>query len=310
MFISQLKDKIIAYDRYGEHWTNGLKAFFVLQLMILFNFFSSMHNPYFYFFYVPLTCFAAEIAGNTLQEKYFFLFLTLLGSALSIFLFGVFSIYKMFFVIFVFFYSLALYFIVLHTLKKALVIVPLMLSLASYSLIYGPTADSNFYIAVNHALQTLAAMVIMFAGLVIFPKTYYFAIWRRAFFEVIANLEVVSAKLCQGEIKTIAIFPGIIVMERYSKMLPRDNKSFSSLKITLLTFELILTMSYLFSFQKQLRIEYVKVLHHYIAKLNEACKKRQVVVLKRQDYSAFNETHELRVLYRLILSWNYLCTDG
>lgn len=268
-----------------------------------------MHNPYFYFFYVPLTCFAAEIAGNTLQEKYFFLFLTILGSALSIFLFGVFSIYKVFFIFFVFFYSLALYFIVLHTLKKVLVIVPIMLSLASYSLIYGPMADSNFYIAINHALQTLAAMVVMFAGLVIFPKTYYFAIWRRAFYEVVNNLEILSAKLCRGEVKSIAIFSGIITMERYSKMLPRNIKCFSILKITLLTFELILTMSYLLSFQKQLRIEYVRVLHQYLARLNEACKKQQAIVLTKQERTAFKETHELRILYQLILSWNYLCTD-
>lgn len=39
MFISQLKDKLASYDRYKEHRINGLKAVFVLELMILFYFF-------------------------------------------------------------------------------------------------------------------------------------------------------------------------------------------------------------------------------------------------------------------------------
>ncbi|WBV65820.1 hypothetical protein PGH44_15715 [Legionella pneumophila] len=96
---------------------------------------------------------------------------TLLGSILSIFLFGIISVYNVLFIFFVFFYTLALYFLVLHHFKKMLVIVPLMLSLASYSLIYGVEADSNFYIAINNALYTLAAMAVIFAGLFIFPKS-------------------------------------------------------------------------------------------------------------------------------------------
>ncbi len=191
-----------------------------------------------------------------------------------------------------------------------LVIVPLMLSLASYSLIYGLDADSNFYVAVNNALQTIAATVVIFAGLSIFPKSYYFEIWFSAFREVITNLETLSGKFCKGEVETIAIFPGIITMERYAKMLPKKIKCYSVLKITLLAFELILTMSYLLSFQKQLHIEYVAILHKYIARLAKASKTRQPVVLTQQELSAFKETHELRLLYQLILSWNYLCVDG
>lgn len=310
MFISQLKDKLAAYDKYKEHRINGLKALFVLELMILFYFFSSIENPYFYYFYAPITCFTVEAAGATLKEKYFLLLYTLLGSVLSIFLFGVLSVYNVFFIFFVFFYSLALYFLVLHNFRKMLVIVPLILSLASYSLIYGVEADSNFYVAINNAFYTLAAMVVIFFGLFLFPKRYYFEIWERAFFEVITGLESLSAKICKGEVETIAIFSGIIVMERYAKMLPKNIKCYSILKITILTFELILTMSYLLSFQKQLRKEYVIVLNHYLARLCDASKSRQPVVLSRQELSAFNETHELRILYQLILSWNYLCANG
>lgn len=307
MFILLLKNKIVAYDRYGEHRTNGLKALFVLELMMLFYFFSSIQNPYFYFFYAPITCFAAEIAGRTLEEKYLFLFCTLVGTIISIFLFGVLSIYKLFFVFFVFFYALSLYFIVHFRLRSMLAIVPLILSLASYSLIYGEFADSNFYVALNHALETLAATAVIFAGLYIFPKSYYLAIWRRAFCEVVVNLESLSAKICRGEVKDIAIFSGIIVMERYSKMLSRRIKYYSILRITLLVYELVLTMSYLLSFQKQLRMEYVKVLHKYLVLLREGCVNKQMIVITPQERRQFNETHELKTLYQLILSWNYLC---
>lgn len=308
MFISQLKDKFVAYDKFGEHRINGLKALFVLELLFFFNFIYTVSNPYFYFFYVPITAFAAELIGNTLEEKYLFLFFTIMGTALSIFLFGVLSVYKTFFAFFVFFYSALLYYIVIHKLKRMLPLVPLILSLAVYSLIY-VNSDSNFYIALNHVLQTIVAMLVIFLGLYIFPKTYYLSIWRRAFCQVVDNLEILSKKMCEEEVKTIPIFSGIIVMERYSKMLSKNMKYYSILKITLLAFELIMSISYLVSFQKKIKIQYIKIFHHYLVILRNACSKKEIIVIKPQEVALFNETHELRVLYRLILSWNYVCDD-
>lgn len=307
MFISQLKNKLLEYDKYGEHRINGTKALFVLELMMVFNFFSSMQNPYFYYFYAPLTCFTAEITGTTLEEKYLFLFCTLVGSALSIFLFDVLSVYKVFFVFFVFFYSLGLYFIVLKKLPNMLVVVPLILSVASYSLIYGSHTEGNFYVALNHALLTLAATLVTFIALYLFPQKCYFVIWRRAFCDVIANLESFSLKIINQEAKTVVISSGTIMMARYAKMLPRWMKYLTILRLTMLAFELVMGMSYLFSFQKQIKMAYVVVLHTYLAKFSEACKKHKPLILKPQELSAFNETHELKTLYKLILSWNYLC---
>ena len=307
MFISQLKDKLLAYDPYGEHWINATKALFALQLMMVFNFFSSMQNPYFYYFYAPLTCFTAEITGTTLEEKYLFLLFTLLGSALSIFLFDVLSIYKTFFVFFVFFYSLGLYFIVLKKLPNMLVVVPLILSVASYSLIYGSYTTGNFYVALNHALLTLAATVVIFIALYLFPQKCYFVIWRRAFCDVIANLESFSLKIINQEAKTVSISAGTIMMARYAKMLPRWMKYLTILRLTMLAFELVMGMSYLFSFQKQVDKAHVVTLHSYLARFSTVCKKHKPLALKPQEASVFNETHELRTLYKLIVSWNYLC---
>lgn len=307
MFISQLKNKLLAYDQYGEHRINGTKALFVLELMMVFNFFSSMQNPYFYYFYAPLTCFTAEITGTTLEEKYLFLFCTLVGSALSIFLFDVLSVYNVFFVFFVFFYSIGLYALVLQILPNMLVVVPLILSVASYSLIYGSFHEGNFYVALNHALQTLAATLVAFIALYLFPQKCYFVIWRRAFCDVIANLESFSLKIINQEAKTVVISSGTIMMSRYAKMLPRRMKYLTVLRLTMLAFELVMGMSYLFSFQKQMKKSYVVVLHAYLAKFSEACKRHKPLTLKPQELSAFNETHELKTLYKLIVSWNYLC---
>lgn len=266
MFISQLKPKLLAYDQYGEHRTNGLKILFALQFLFLFNFIYTVTNPYFYFFYVPLSAFAGELVGTSLEEKYLFLFCTLIGCTISIFFFGVFSVYKLFFVFFVFFYSLLLYYVVIHYLKKMLVLVPLILGLAVYSLIY-ENADSNFYIALNNVLETLAALILICLALYLFPKTYYFAIWRRAFLDVLSKLEFLSLEICKDEIKTVPIFSGIIVMGRYSKMLPKKIKYYSVLKITLLAFDLIMSLSYLVSFRGKIKTAYIKLFNFYLKKV-------------------------------------------
>ena len=114
MFISQLKNKLAIYDRYGEHRINGLKAVFILELLFLFNCVYTVPNPFFYFFFVPMSAFAAEIAGTCLAEKYLFLFFTIMGSTLAIFLFGLLSVYKLFFIFFVFAYSLLIYFTAIY----------------------------------------------------------------------------------------------------------------------------------------------------------------------------------------------------
>jgi hypothetical protein len=257
---------------------------------------------------VPLTAFTAEILGNTLEEKYLFLLFTITGCALSIFLFGLFSVYKLFFVFFVFFYSLFLYYLAIHHLKKMLSLVPLILSLAVYSLIY-ENADSNFYIALNHMLETLVAMGLIFIGLYFFPKKYYFIIWQRAFLEVLKKLEFLTQELCEERIETIPVFSGIIIMGKYSKMLPHSIRYYSVLKITLLSFELIMSLSYILSFRKKIRTAYIKVFNHYLKLMLEACKKKKPVLISSHDHILLKQSHELKALRRLILSWNYLCTD-
>ena len=308
MFISQLRDKIQAFDKYGEHRLNGFKALYFLELLLLFELFSSITHPYFYYFFIACNCFVAEVIGTTIKQKFILVFWIFVGSAITVFLFGVFSSYHTFFVFFIFFYSSLLYFIVFKKPSQMLAIIPVILGMGAYSLTYIGD-DVNFYIALNHALITLVAGCVVLAAMYLFPNRYYLGVWKRAFFEVVEHLEAFCLKIYQGQAQSVEIFPGIVVMQRYCRMLPRMTKNYSILKITLLTFDMVLAMSYLVHFGKQGRVEYTKVLHLYLGKLALACKDQKKVILQPQELMLFQETHELQLLYKLITSWNYVCTN-
>ncbi len=65
MFISNLIRTIEAYDPYGLHRLNGTKVVYVLLTLFIVNLLFDIPNPYFYFFYVPITAMSAEVVGNT-----------------------------------------------------------------------------------------------------------------------------------------------------------------------------------------------------------------------------------------------------
>jgi len=309
MFISQLKDKMHTYDPYSIYLINGLKVLYISELLFTFHLIYTVpNNPYFYFFYVSFVAFAAETVGTTLKEKFLFLSCTMLGSAISIFLFGVCSEYHSFFALVVFFYALLLYYVVIHKLKRMLPLVPLMLSLAVYSLIY-KNSDANFYIALNHFAQIIVAMIIILIGLYFFPKKYYLLIWYKALSDVLSKLEHLTKAICEDQIIKIPIFSGVMMMDRYSKMLSRKMKYYSILKITLLVFELIMTLSFYVSFKNREKIQYTRVLNQYLALMDKACQNKIPVDIPNNHQKIFAQTHALRTLHQLILSWNYLCTD-
>ena len=308
MFMSQLKDKLLAYDKYGIHRTNGMKVLFVVAIMLSVELLTNLSNPYFYYFFVPIICLNAEIMGRNLKDKYLFFIYSLLVSTFSIFLFGLFSIYKTFFVVFVFFYCLLIYYLFISKQKNMLSVVPLILGLASYSLIY-VDRDVNFYIALNHVLVTLFSGAVVLAGLYVFPKTYNLAIWRRAFLDVATNLEGLCDNICKEESRHVGVITGMVVMESYSKMLPRSVKGYSISKITLHTYELVMVMSYFMAIRKQQEIKWVGILQAYLALLVLAIKNKEKILLTDEARQVLAKTHELQVVNRLISSWNYLCLE-
>lgn len=306
MFISQLLNKIESYDRYGEHRINGFKAVFVLELLFLFNYIYAVPNPYFYYFYVPLTAFAAEIAGGTQKEKYLFYFLTVMGSILAIFLFDIIHVYRIFFIFFVLVYSLLLYGVAIYKLRSMFVPVPLILCLAAYSLIYG-NSNANFYVAINHGLETFVAMMIVMIGLYFFPKRYYIWIWKKAYIEVLSTSLSYLNQVNAEQVVKIKVVSGIVVMRRYSLMLNHGLTKLIILRITLLTFDLVMSVSYIVAFHKQMRKPYLLFLERQLHELLNAVKLNRVVDVNTSDINKFNETHELKVVLKIIRSWNTLC---
>lgn len=307
MSMSPLKNKLVAYDKYGIHRTDGLKVMFVFIIMVFVEAYTNLRHPYFYYYFVPINCLNAELIGSNLKEKYLYLILCLVGSSVTIFFFNLFSVYKIFFILFVFFYTLAIYLFFIVQYEKMIPVIPLMLGLGSYSLIY-VDQGSNLYIAINDVLHTIAAGAVMFACLYLFPKHYYLLIWSRAFKEMLKNLEVLTERICKQEISMVGAFTGLTVMNRYSKMIPRQAKYFSVLKITILVHQLMMSLSYLIVFQKHLEMGYVKVFHAYIVKLDNACQHNEALLIPMRDREIFNATYQLKILYQLILSWNYLCS--
>ena len=306
MFTSQLLSKIEQYDRYGEYRVNGFKAVFIVEVLFIINFIYTIPNPYFYCFYIPLTAFAAEVVGNSLEDKFRLYFYTVFGSIVAVFLFGIFQPYRIFFIFFVLAFSLLLYWVAIYRLRGFLVSVPLILCLAMYSLIYG-SSNTNFYIMLNHALESVAAMVIVMISLLFFPKRYYLWIWHKAFNEVIELSNGYVSQIENGEIVTVHVIHGMVTMRRYAFMLDRRIPIYSILKITLLSFDLVMAISYLSMFQRQLPTEYIKFLAQKLQEFRVLCKSKQVFKLSSLDKQMFQETHELRTLYKIIVSWNKLC---
>jgi hypothetical protein len=301
----QLPSRLADYDKYGEYRTCAIKGLFVVELMFIFNLIYGVENPYFFYFYIPLTSFAAEIAGNNLKEKYLFLFFTLSGSTILVFCYGLFSEYRTFFIFFVFFSSLLIYYIAIKKVKSLFVPAPIILSLAAYSLNYLGT-DSNLYIALNNALHTVAASIIIFIGLYFFPKSFYYAIWKRAFCGLLDHLDNVTEKIKNNELSEIPLFKGVVVMTRYSEMVSKKMKTFSILKITHLSFHLVMELSYLTTFQKKIRQADLLALQHYVKSLSRACKKEIPLELSAHDTAVLSDREELNTLYRIILSWTPL----
>lgn len=243
MFISKLSKIVEEYDKYGEHRINGLKAVYVLLMLFLVNLVYTIPNPYFNYFYIPITALSAEVVGDKIKSKYLLFFYTVIGSIISLFLFDVTVIYPLVFLFFVFFYTMALYFAAIHLTKNLVITVPLILSLAVYSLVYGQI-NTNFYQALNNSLITLLAMIVIMASMLFFPLSYYFRAWVRAFclmlkqilsnFESLRNNEILKTELVQTH---------LIMMHRFANFLPRKMPTYNILKINLLMNDLRLRSS-------------------------------------------------------------------
>lgn len=298
MFISRLIHTVEHYDPYGMHRLNGMKVVYVFFVLSLVNVFFNIPNVYFYYFYIPMTSMSAEVIAERVEDKYKAFITTMLGSCVMVLLFNMFSPYTLFFLFAVFVCSSVLYLMALRWGNFFIPIVPIILALAAYSLLY-PDLNMNFRMAVNNAVTTLFALFIALCALILFPLSYYYRLWLRAFVlllqEILNNLILIFEKnttqsiFVQGHTRHLMIF---------SMMLPRKLPTQAILKLNLLVnrlhLESCVDKSSVVSLEK-----------HELNLLIQELKKFIQAVRAERMYRLDKSRHPM--LLKLVQTWNYLC---
>ncbi len=219
MFISKLTHIIETYDPYGTHRLNGVKVVYVLLVLFAFNMFFYIPNVYFYYFFIPITAMTAEVLVENIEDKYKSFVYTILGSCVMALLFNILRPYPLLFLLIVFISAMSLYLIALHWIRLMIPLVPIILSLAAYSLLY-PDLNANLNMVLNNALTTLCAMVIILGSLILFPLSYYYRLWLRSLilllreilenFLIISENKTVKFSLIQGHTKHVVTFANML----------------------------------------------------------------------------------------------------
>ncbi|MCH9756522.1 MAG: hypothetical protein K0U37_04960 [Gammaproteobacteria bacterium] len=298
MFISKLIHTVETYDPYGLHRLNGVKVVYVFFVLAVFNMFFYLPHPYFYFFYLPITAMAAEVMMERIEDKYLGFVYTIVGTCAMVILFNMLRPYPLFFPVAIFAATVFLYFLALRHISMMLPLVPIILSLAAYSLLY-PTLSLNFKMVMGNVLTTLFAMFIILSALLLFPLSYYYRLWLRAFslacqemlddFLLMLNGEVVHASLLQANTKH---------MVGFSNMLPRKLPIYTILKINLLMHQLRSHIDVIDSSFMAMPEEELALLIQNLRLLIIAIEKEAYCDLLFTDNSNFT---------KLVHSWNYLC---
>ncbi|KTD05014.1 hypothetical protein OQJ19_11260 [Fluoribacter gormanii] len=297
MFISKLIRIIEDYDPYGNHRVNGVKVTYVLLILFAVNFIFSIPNPYFYYFYIPITAMAAEVVGDTIKRKNVLLFYCIWWAVISAFLFDILSI-SPFFPIFAFFYSFFLYMVAIKSRMHTIVIAPVALSLGAYSLLY-KDVNTSFYAILNNCLNTFIAMAIVFAALAFFPRSYYYRLWLRALILLISQIiEHLSLMVARKNIIFNPVRGHTTHLVRYATMLPQTFPLRSIWKINLLINQLHLIVCVIESETIILEPEKINLFIEKLHIFKRAIEKEQPCELAETPWSILN---------KLISSWNYLC---
>lgn len=300
MYISKLIHTIETYDPYGIHRLNGVKVVYVLLILFTFNAFFDIQNVYFYFFYAPITAMNAEVIGFHVKNKYKLFIATLSGACLMIFLFNILKDYPFIFLLFGFVGTLTLYHVILKRYKSMLILVPLILSLSAYSLLY-PDANVDFYSTFNNAITTLIAMGIMTAALILFPLSYYYRLWLRALALITAEMLDNFIRLQKGEsLQARAVQVHRLNLVNFSQMLPRHLPIYSILKINILVNQLNLLSSV--ANHEIITIKNVnldRIIQHLQLLLESIRTEKPCKIIENSHPS----------LFKIIHSWNYLCSQ-
>ena len=294
MSISKLIRIVDQNDPLGIFRVHGIKVVYVSLVLFAVNGLIAIPHSYFYFFYVPLTAMTAEVQGTTLPQKYVFFSGVTLGALLVISLFNLAFPFPVFFLFFAFVITLLLYIYVLQDTSK-LFWVPIILSLASYSL-NNRAFNGNPFEILNNAITIFVSMLVILGALVLFPLSFYYRIWLRAFHRVV-DLSLKNFLVLQSGASTVTDIPAYIVPLRVSAgMLPRGFPTYSILSMTFHIHKLYLA-SCVYWAPKPLFTE------HEIAEI--VVHLQQLVIAIEQEKPCMIEPNHTNKVQKIIHSWNY-----
>ncbi len=296
MFISKLIHTIEEYDAYGLHRINGIKVVYVLLVLFVLNGLVYIPDAYFYLFYIPMTAMTAEVQGRTLQQKYELFIGTMLGSISMIYLFNLMYPFPLWFLFFAFLATLLLYTLVLRKHESHLIIVPIILSLTSYSLNYH-FDNADIYAILNHVITSTLAMLVVLGALLLFPRSFYYRIWLRALYALVKgcydNFNAIQHQQVPKEWSQ-----HLVQMVTYACMVPRCMPTYSILKISLLVNKLYLLSTVA---DKPLTRLSPRRLQSYVDNLKDV--QRAIY----DEKPCMCKVEEEGDVFKLIQSWNYLC---
>ncbi len=240
---------------------------------------------------------AAEVVGDTPKKKNLLLFYCILWSAISAFLFDFFSVTP-FFPILAFVYSLLLYLLAIDSRMHTMVIAPVALSLGAYSLLYGEI-NTSFYEILNNCLNTFIALVVVFAALAFFPRSYYYRLWLRALLLLMTQItEHLSLMIANQRIIFDPVRGHTTHLVRYARMLPRTFPLRSIWKINLLMNQLHLLVCVIEADTIMMEHETVNLFIQKLQVLKHAVEQERPCDLAATPWVILN---------KLVYSWNYLC---
>ena len=298
MFISKLIHTVEAYDPYGIHRLNGSKVVYVFFILAACNLLFHIPNPYFNFFYLPITALTAEVMMPRLQDKYRAFIYTVLGACFMVMLFNMLRPYPLFFLVAIFIATAGLYLIALYRVPMLLPLVPIMLSLAAYSLLY-PAANTNLKMLLENLFTTLVAMCVIVSALLLFPLSYYYRLWLRAFYR--ASKALLENLRCIHDAKPIVVSlfeEDIKHMLGFSSMLPKQLPFYSILKINL----------YMHQLKNQSEVKDSPLIHLDKTALSALMKNVELLVSAIEAEKPCEQNFTLLPAFtRLIQSWNALC---
>lgn len=298
MFISKLIHTIETYDPYGLHRLNGVKVVYVLLILFSANLFFNIPDPYFFYFYLPITAMSAEVVGTHIYDKYLMFICAVVGSSAMIILFYIVNPHPLFFLLFSFVSTSMLYLLILKLKKSMLFTVPIILSLAAYSLLY-VDLYLDLYAIINNTITTLVAMGIILGALILFPLSYYYRLWLRAFYLLTKQcLDNFMLSHDHSRVNTSAVQGHSIHLIQFAQMLPRHLPVYTILKINLLINRVHMIScvighnnSETVSNEVQLTIQNLRLL---------------LVAINREERCSLIVGDP--IMSKLILSWNDLCS--